>query len=61
MTYLWIALCVLTWLGGALLFFFLNPIFGVLAFIVAFVLTEALLTAHRAEQPATRDRGSQPE
>lgn len=61
MTTVWIALCVLTWLGGAVLFFFLNPILGVLAFIFALILTESLLRARRAEQSALENRRSETE
>lgn len=61
MKFVFLPLCVLTWLGGALLFFFLNPIFGVLAFIGAGILTEGLLSAYRSEQAAAENRRASPE
>jgi hypothetical protein len=54
--FVFIPIGLLTWFGIALLLFFVHPILGVLALFFAALLTEALLSAYRAEQPALRDR-----
>jgi hypothetical protein len=48
----YIGIGILTWIVWAILFFLVNPILGILAFVLAAILTEALLRAARAEDSA---------
>ncbi len=57
----YIAIGVLTWIVWALIFFLVNPIIGALAFVLAAILTEALLRAARAEDAPRVDRASHTE
>ena len=54
---MWFVLwCILTWAVVALAFIALNPLIGALAVVLAALLTEGLLSAHRAEQAALSNR-----
>jgi hypothetical protein len=57
MKWTYIGIGVLTWLVWAILFFLVSPILGMLAFVLAAILTESLLRAARAEDRAGVDAG----